>query len=119
MLVARVRSPYFGSNDNSAGQIARLSAWYGGALVVLEVNMGLGVLEMLKAYGVPLYKRLVPSDKIGSKVEQYGFKLKDQQQRRMLVEAMATAIREQEIDVRCLDWLDEAKKFVTKPNWER
>ena len=117
MLVARVRGPYFGGNDEVAGQIARLSKWYGSALVVLEVNMGLGVLELLKHEGVPIYKRVVPNERVtGTKVEQYGYKLSNRDQRRMLIEALATAIREGEIDVRCSVWLDEAKKFVTTPS---
>lgn len=117
MLVARVKSPYYGGNDVSAGHIKRLSNWYGGAMAVLEVNMGLGILELLKHENVPMYKRTVPSEKVsGTKVEQYGFKLKNRSEKQMLVEALATAIRMDEIDVRCNAWIDEAKKFVTKPN---
>lgn len=116
-MVARVRSPYFGDGDEVAGHIARLSRWYGHCIVVPEVNMGLHVLELLKAAGVPIYKRTVPSARVsGQLVEQWGWKLKDLEQRRSVVEALATAIREQAVEVSCPDWIREAKSFVTSPN---
>jgi hypothetical protein len=112
-LVARVAGPFFGDGDVVAGHIVRLSRWYGGALVVPEVNMGLHVVEHLKESGVPLYRRIVPSARIGSTVEQIGFKLTDREQRRSIVEALATAIREDQLEVYCLDWIREAKAFIT------
>jgi hypothetical protein len=115
-LVARVRSPYFGDGDEVAGHLVRLSRWYGGCLVVPEVNMGLHVVEHLKEAGVPIYRRIVPSAKVGSVVEQYGFKLTDREQRRMLVEALATAIRECVIDIPCKDAVRELRMFVTGPD---
>jgi hypothetical protein len=115
-LVARVRSPFFGDGDQVAAHIIRLSRWYGCCMVVPEVNMGLHVLELLKDAGIPIYKREVPSARIGSTVIQFGFKLKDADQRRSVVEALATAIREQVIDVACAAWVHEAKMFVTAQN---
>lgn len=52
-VVARVRPPFTGTTLLTADYIALLSEYYGGALVVLEVNMGLHVLERLKDAGVP------------------------------------------------------------------
>jgi hypothetical protein len=115
-LVARVRSPFFGDGDEVAGHLLRLSKWYGGALVVIEVNMGIHVVDRCKDAGIPLFMRRVPSARVGSEVMQYGYKLKDPEQRRAAVDALAVAIREQVLDVACLDWIREAKMFVVGKN---
>lgn len=115
-LVARVRSPFTGDDDVAAGHAARLSQWYGQALVALEVNQGLQVLRLLKDAGVPLYKRVVESARTRSREEQYGFKLTDGDQRRMVIEGLAAAIRNREVEVPCRDWIHEAMVFITKAN---
>jgi hypothetical protein len=99
-----------------AGHILRLSKWYGGAICVIEVNMGIHVVDRCKEAGIPLFMRRVPSARIGSEVMQYGYKLKDPEQRRAAVDALAVAIREQVLDVSCLDWIREAKMFVVAKN---
>ena len=115
-LVARLRAPYYGDDDITGGHIDRLSKWYGGAICALEVNQGLQVLRVLRDAGVPLYKRIVWSAKANAKEEQFGFKLTDKDQRRMLIDGLAAAIREDAIEVLCPDWIREAKAFVRKPN---
>jgi hypothetical protein len=115
-LVARVRSPFYGDDDIAAGHIVRLSNYYGRAIVGLEVNQGLQVLRLLKDAGVPLYKRVVEDAKTKSKVEQYGFKLTSDDQRRLVIEGLAAAIRSRELEVFCPKWIHEAKVFVVKPN---
>jgi hypothetical protein len=115
-LVAKVRSPFFGDGDEVAGHILRLSKWYGGALVVIEVNMGIHIVDRCKDAGIPLYQRRVPSARVGAEVMQYGYKLKDPEQRRQAIDALAAAIREQALDVACLDWIREAKMFVVGKN---
>jgi hypothetical protein len=113
-MVARVQSPFFGDDDVTAGHIDRLSAWYGRCIVALEVNQGLQVLRCLKDAGVPLYKRIVPSAKTNAKEEQYGFKLTSADQRRMVIDALAAAIREDRLDIPCPHVCDELGKFVIK-----
>lgn len=115
-LVARVRGPFFGDDDIAAGHIDRLSSFYGRCICGLEVNQGLQVLRCLRDAGVPLFKRIVESHKTKSKEEQWGFKLTDQNQRRMIIEGLAAAIRNDEIEILCPDMIDELMKFVTKPN---
>ncbi|WP_035613476.1 hypothetical protein [Haloferula sp. BvORR071] len=115
-LVARIRPPFTGDDDVAAGHVTRLSQWYGHALVALEVNQGLQVLRLLKDAGVPLYKRVVESARTKSREEQYGFKLTDDNQRRMVIEGLAAAIRNREVEVLCRDWIHEAMVFITKSN---
>lgn len=49
-------------------------------------------------------------------VEQYGFRLNDQQDRNAIIESFAAAIREGQVEVLCRHSLDEYKLFVVKPN---
>ncbi len=115
-LVARVRPPNYDDDDEVGGLIHRFSQYYGGCISGLEVNQGLQVLRVLKDAGVPLYKRIVMSAKTNQKEEQYGFKLTDQNQRRMLISGLAAAIRNEEIEVDCPHWIEQAMKFVTYPS---
>ncbi|WP_009964750.1 hypothetical protein [Verrucomicrobium spinosum] len=112
-MVARVRPPFQGEGDLVATHITALSAYYGGCIVVLEINMGLHILELLKARGVPLYKREVFDEKDRDKpILQYGFKLKDRNIKRAVVDCLAIHIRERAIEVECLHWIGEAKSFM-------
>lgn len=114
--VARVRPPFYADGDVVAGHAARLSMWYGWALTAQEVNCGLDILRLLREKGIPLYKRRPVSHRTGEVVEQYGFKLKDQQDRNAVIEGFASAIRENEVDVPCRHSVAEYKLFVVKPN---
>lgn len=115
-LVARVRPPFFGDGDEVAGHILRLSKWYGGATVVIEVNMGIHIVDRCKDMGVPLYMRKVPSMRVGAEVMQYGWKLKDPEQRRQAVDALAVAVREGVLDIACENVIHEMKMFVVAKN---
>jgi hypothetical protein len=115
-VVARVRAPLFDDDDVVGGHIERLSAWYGGCIVALEVNQGLHILRVLKDAGVPLYKRIVESAKTKQTEEQYGFKLTDANQRRMVIDGLAAAMRNDELDIPCPHILGQMMKFVRKPN---
>jgi len=112
-LVARVRAPFQGESDQVAEHIVNLSLYYGRCLVVLETNMGLHILELLKDRGVPLYHRIVNDDlSKGTKSKRIGFKLKDANLRRSVVDMLATHIREGGLQVECPHWLQEAKSFI-------
>jgi len=47
---------------------------------------------------------------------QYGYKLRDPEQRRQAVDALRVAIREQALDIACMDWIHEAKMVVVAKN---
>jgi hypothetical protein len=115
-LVARVRPPFFGDGDEVAGHILRLCKWYGGAIAVIEVNMGIHIVDRCKDAGIPLYQRRVPSARVGAEVMQYGWKLKDSEQRRMAIDALAVAVREGIMDLGCEEMIREMKMFVVGKN---
>lgn len=115
-VVARVRPPFQAEGDEVAGRIIGLSRHYGNCLVVLEVNMGLHVLELLKFEGVPIHEREVFSARVGQKIRQLGFKLTNRDERRAVVEILATAIRTMTIDIPCPHIIEECKAFVTSVN---
>ncbi len=112
-LAARVRPPFQGEGDLVAAHIAALSAYYGHCLAVLEINMGLHILELLKARGTPLYKREV-FDERGrtAPVLQFGFKLKDRNIKRAVVDCLAIHLRERRLSVECPHLIAEMKAFM-------
>ena len=116
-VVARVRPPFTGTTQLTAECIALLSEYYGGALVVLEVNMGLHVLERLKDAGVPLYKRQVV-DPYDREKQSYmlGWKLKDRDQRREVIDGLALAFLNERLDVWCPHLLAECRNFMWSKN---
>lgn len=116
-LVARVRAPFQGESDQVAGHIVNLSLFFGRCLVVLEINMGLHILELIRFAGVPLYHRIVNDDlSRGTKSKKIGFRLKDANLRRSVVDCLATHIREGALQVECPHWIQEAKSFVVQKN---
>lgn len=116
-VVARVRPPFTGTTILTSDYIELLSDYYGGAIVVLEINMGLHILDRLQDAGVPLYKREVvdPHDRETPKY-MLGWKLKDRDQRREIVDGLALAFHHDKIDVRCPHILGECKTFVYDKN---
>lgn len=116
-VVARVRPPFTGTTILTADYIELLSEYYGGAMVVLEINMGLHILERLQDKGVPLYKREVvdPHDRETKKF-MFGWKLKDRDQRREIVDGLALAFHNDRLDVWCPNIIGEAKTFIYDKN---
>ena len=116
-VVARVRPPCLEESDRISHYIVGLSRLYGDCMVVLEVNMGLHILERIKAAGLPLYKREVvdPYDK-KTRRYMYGWKLKDRDQRRALIDGLALAIRDEAIEIPCPHILKEARTFIVNKN---
>lgn len=114
--VARLRPPFYGDGDEVAGHVTRLSRFYGGAIVAIEINCGLDILRLLKLANVPLYKRRPMSHRTHEVQEQYGFKMGDKQERNALIEGFAAAIRNRDIEVFCQHSITEYKMFIVKPN---
>jgi hypothetical protein len=114
--VARLKPPYRGEGSDVAGHAARLSNFYGRCIVAMEVNIGLGILELLQIASVPLYKRKPLSHRTGKVEEQYGFKMGTKEEREALVSGLATAIQDRNIDPSCPHACAEYKSFIRWPD---
>jgi hypothetical protein len=109
--VARVRPPYYAEEDEVAHHAIRLSVWYGRALIAQETNKGFHCLRVLQEAGMPLYKRKPLSHRTGHIEEQYGFKT-DANNREAIISGLASAIANDDLEIRCLHTLAEMKAFV-------
>lgn len=116
-VVARVRAPFDDAGPEVARRIIALSKFYGDCLVVLEVNMGLHILTLLQDAGVPLYKREVmdPHDRTQKRM-MFGWKLKDRDQRRTVIDCLGIAIQDMAIDIWCPHIIGECKTFIINKN---
>lgn len=116
-VVARVRAPYDGAGPDVAHRIMALSKYYGECMIVLEVNMGLHILTLLQDSGLPIYRREVvdPYDR-NTRSFMLGWKLKDRDQRRTIIDCLALAIQDGALDIWCPHILGECKTFVINKN---
>lgn len=116
-VVARVRAPFTGNTMLASDFITLLSRYYGNAIVVLEINMGLHILERLKDEGIPIYQRQVidPYEREEQKL-MYGWKLKDRDQRRTVVDCLALAIHQEAIQINCPHIASECRTFIIDKN---
>jgi len=114
--VARLKPPYRGEGADVAGHTARLSLFYGRCIVAMEVNIGLGILELLQIGNIPLYKRKPLSHRTGKIEEQYGFKMGTKEDREALISGLATAIQDRNIDPSCPHACAEYKSFIRWPD---
>lgn len=110
-LVARVRPPYLAEEDEVAHHAIRLSTWYGRALVAPETNKGYHCLRVLQEAGMPIYKRKPISHRTGKIEEQYGFKT-DANNREAIISGLASAVANDDIEIRCMHTLGEMKRFI-------
>lgn len=115
-LVARLKAPFHGEEDEVAAHIERLSRFYGRCIVGLEVNKGFHVMRCLQAAGIPLYKRTPINNRTGKVEEQVGFKMTSKDEREALISSLASAIMSREIDIHCNHMIDQLKAFVRKPS---
>ena len=116
-VAARVRPPFTGNTMLASDYITLLSRYYGNAIVVLEINMGLHILERLKDEGIPIYQRQVvdPFEREAQKF-MFGWKLKDRDQRRTVVDCLALAIHKETISLNCPHIASEARTFIIDKN---
>ena len=113
--VARVRPPYYAEEDEVAHHAIRLCIYYGRAIIAQETNKGFHCLRVLQEAGMPLYKRKPISHRTGHVEEQYGFKT-DANNREAIISGLASAIANDDLEIRCMHTLGEMKMFVRKQN---
>jgi len=116
-LVARVRPPCRVDIDVLAEFIERFSLYYGGCLVVPEVNgPGLALIELLKESSANLYQREIFNMRESKRSKALGWQTTDKT-RRIVIEELASAIRDFDekgsgLDIYCKHAVEELKTFV-------
>lgn len=107
--------------DMLADAVWDLARYYGGpsgCLIVVEVNMDRGLIEILKSFGANLYIRQHFNQRDQKLTNAYGYQTNDKTRER-LITRLATAIREWDtpgdgIDIWCPHALQQLANFVTK-----
>lgn len=120
-IVARIRPPCRWDIDILKDRLWRLARYYGGTngcLIVPEVNMDRGLIELLKLEGANIYVREVFNRTEQTTTKAYGWQTTTATRER-LIENAAKAIREQGtdgegIDIFCPNISKEAENFVIK-----
>lgn len=102
-------------------QVWRLAQYYGNCLIVPEVNMDRGLIELLKLrIGANIYLREVFNRRDNKTTKAYGWQTTTAT-REMMIENLARAIRErgtqsEGIEIHCPITLAEMQNFVVKAN---
>ena len=111
-LVARVRPPNQWEDAPLARLAAGLAAHYGGALIVVESNLGSGLITRLRdEHHCDLYAREQWDAVKQSHLKTYGWNT-DQSTRRQAVSTLQEYIREQRVEILCPNAIAELKTFV-------
>ena len=114
-LVARVVAPCRYDNKPVSELIALLCEYYGRCTVIPETNNGFGLLNPLKELRVPLF-RLAAYDKAKQKlVSTLGWNTSEDR-RKDVIDALASRIREQSIDIGCPHVVSELQSFIRVSN---
>jgi len=98
----------------------RLAVYYGKCLIVPEINMDRGLVELLKLRNANLYRREMFNRRQSTTTEAYGFQT-NTSTREMIIEGLARAIREcdregEGVEIPCPVLLDECQNFIVKDN---
>ena len=113
-VVGRIIPPCHAALDILADRLCWLSRWLGNALVVIEANnTGLALIELCKARGVPLFRRVEGS--ADNPIFKPGF-LTNRVTRPFIIANLATDIREQSLDLWCPHIVSELASFVKLPD---
>lgn len=101
-------------------QVWRMSRYYGDCLIVPEMNMDRGLVELLKLRGANIYEREVFNRRDQTTSRALGW-LTTAQTREMAIEVLARHVREYGqdgggVDIHCPILLAEMESFVVKEN---
>jgi hypothetical protein len=115
--VMRIKPPCFWDLDILADMCRRMSRYYGGAVIIPEANNpGLALIENLKRYGAPMYRREVYSEVERKMLKQLGW-LTTAATRPALLTALKRGIRDWEepgqgFDILCEHAVGECRTMV-------
>lgn len=120
-IVCRITPPSRLDIDILEERIWRLARYYGGrqgCLIVPEINMDRGLVELLKKRHARIYEREIFNRTEQLTTKAYGWQTTPQT-REMTIEILARAIREQStegegLDCWCPHFLAEARNFIVK-----
>lgn len=120
-VVARIRPPCRWDIDILEDQVWRLAQHYGGrggCMIVPEINMDRGMVELLKKRGATIYERQVYNEREQRMTGQLGWQT-TKNTREPIIENLAKAIREQGqegqgFDIRDAHAVGELEHFVVK-----
>jgi len=116
-VVGRLKPPCRVDIDVLALFVDRLSRFFGGCMVVPEVNnSGLALIELLKDAQTPIYQREIFNLRESKKAKALGWQTTEKT-RTLAIETLATAIRDGDLDggginIYCPNILSELKTFV-------
>ena len=109
-LVARHHSRW--DVGEASNEVANLSRYFGNCLVVPEVNnSGLAMVRYLIDAGINVYRRRKITDTTGMVERAYGW-MTDRTTRKTIIDNLATALVNEELDIPSGDVLREMKNFV-------
>lgn len=117
-VVGRIAPPCRFDLDVLSNLVVRMSRHYGNCLIVPEVNgPGLALIELLRQYpDVHMYRRQAFDQMTSQTTEKLGWQTSDGAgrtgNRSMLIERLAAAVRDQEIDIWCPSILEQMKAFI-------
>lgn len=122
-VVCCLRPKYRGEIDLLAEEIAKLSRFYGNALVVPEANNDCGLIAALRKLGVPVFERMRPATDVNDQLPtgKYGIWTSDSGDghgmRSQFLNALQTAIRrmyyqQEGLEIPFLHILDELETFA-------
>tara|TARA_R100000808_G_scaffold7334_1_gene21609 strand:- start:5424 stop:7184 length:1761 start_codon:yes stop_codon:yes gene_type:complete len=93
-------------------EVASMSLWYGGCIVIPEVNnSGLALVKFLREMQVPMFQRKKFNDTSKMAEKFFGWQT-DRQTRKTIIDELARAILERSIVIPCKGVLKELKTFV-------
>jgi len=95
-----------------ADEVQALSAYYGGCIVIPEVNnSGLALVKFLEERGVTQYRRKKYDDVAKLTLQAYGWDT-NRQLRKTIIDDLAKAILEDAIDIPSKEFVKEMKTFI-------
>lgn len=111
-LVARVKHPNRFDDANAARIIAQLSTAYGGCIIVIESNLGSGLITRLRdQYYANLYCQENWNVINQGHSTTYGW-LTTEASRRQCISVLQEAIRQQAIEILCPNVISELRTFI-------
>lgn len=111
-LIGRIKPPCTENNTPLCYKISLLSRYYGDCIIVVEANKGVTVIATLRdTYHANLYMRTQFDSTTQKTIKKLGWHT-DEESRRLLVDAIQDAVRDQTVEIPCPHMLSELKTFV-------